>query len=97
MTTTETNKRDWAALEQKYYQGTFKRQPITLVRGEGTRVWDSDGRVLLDFVAGIAVNVLGHFHPAIIKAVQEPVKPLVHGSNLYYNIRPVEFVGVLGI
>ena len=43
MTTTETNKRDWAALEQKYYQGTFKRQPITLVRGEGTRVWDSDG------------------------------------------------------
>ena len=41
MTTTETNKRDWVALEHKYYQGTFKRQPLTLVRGEGTRVWDS--------------------------------------------------------
>src|SRR2546423_11873141 len=97
MTTTETNKRDWAALEQKYYQGTFKRQPITLVRGEGTRVWDSDGRVLLDFVAGIAVNVLGHCHPAIIKAVQEQVTQLVHVSNLYYNIRQIELAELLGI
>ena len=78
MTTTETNKRDWAALEQKYYQGAFKRQPITLVRGEGTRVWDSDGRVLLDFVAGIAVNVLGHCHPAIVQAVQHQVTQLPH-------------------
>lgn len=97
MTTTETNKRDWAALEQKYYQGTFKRQPITLVRGEGMRVWDSDGRVLLDFVAGIAVNVLGHCHPAIIKAVQEQVTQLVHVSNLYYNIRQIELAELLGI
>src|SRR5437016_12077155 len=96
MTTTETNKRDWAALEQKYYQGTFKRQPITLVRGEGTRVWDSDGRVLLDFVAGIAVNVLGHCHPAIIKAVQEQVTQLVHVSNLYYNTRQIELAEQLG-
>src|SRR5438270_10542258 len=97
MTTIETNKRDWAALEQKYYQGTFKRQPITLVHGEGTRVWDSDGRVLLDFVAGIAVNVLGHCHPALIKAVQEQVTQLVHVSNLYYNIRQIELAELLGI
>src|SRR5437762_1447780 len=96
MTTTETNKRDWAALEQKYYQGTFKRQPITLVRGEGTRVWDSEGKVLLDFVAGIAVNVLGHCHPAIIKAVQEQVTQLVHVSNLYYNTRQIELAELLG-
>lgn len=97
MTTTETNKRDWVALEHKYYQGTFKRQPLTIVRGEGTRVWDSDGKVLLDFVAGIAVNVLGHCHPAIIKAVQEQVMQLVHVSNLYYNTRQIELAELLGI
>lgn len=95
MTTTETNKRDWAALEHKYYQSTFKRQPLTLVRGEGTRVWDSDGKVYLDFVAGIAVNVLGHCHPAIIEAVQHQVTQLVHVSNLYYNMRQIELAELL--
>src|SRR6266581_1964758 len=97
MTTTETNKRDWVALEQKYYQGAFKRQPLTLVRGEGARVWDSDGKVLLDFVAGIAVNVLGHCHPAIVQAVQQQVTQLVHVSNLYYNTRQIELAELLGI
>ncbi|EFH89531.1 aspartate aminotransferase family protein [Ktedonobacter racemifer] len=90
MTTTELQKRDWAALEQKYYQGTFKRLPITLVRGQGARVWDSEGKEYIDFVAGIAVNILGHCHPAIIQAVQEQVTQLVHVSNLYYNIRQIE-------
>src|SRR5579859_2425677 len=97
MTTTELNQRDWVALEQKYYQGTFKRQPLTLVRGEGTRVWDSDGKVYLDFVAGIAVNVLGHCHPAIVQAVQHQVTQLVHVSNLYYNTRQIELAELLGI
>lgn len=97
MTTTELNKRDWAALEQKYYQGTFKRQPITLVRGAGARVWDSDGKEYLDFVAGIAVNVLGHCHPAVVEAVQHQVTELVHVSNLYYNMRQVELAEQLSI
>ncbi|GCE46912.1 acetylornithine aminotransferase/acetylornithine/N-succinyldiaminopimelate aminotransferase [Thermosporothrix hazakensis] len=90
MTTTGLEKRDWAALEQKYYQGTFKRQPITLVRGEGVRVWDTDGKSYIDFVAGIAVNVLGHCHPAIVQAVQEQVTQLIHVSNLFYNVRQIE-------
>ena len=89
--------RDWVALEKQYYQGTFKRQPLTLVRGEGTRVWDNDGKVYLDFVAGIAVNVLGHCHPAVIKAVQEQVTQLVHVSNLYYSTRQIELAELLGI
>lgn len=97
MAMTELNKRDWAALEQKYYQGTFKRQPITLVRGEGARVWDSDGKEYLDFVAGIAVNVLGHCHPAVVEAVQHQVTELVHVSNLYYNVRQVELAEQLSI
>jgi len=96
MTTTNISKRDWVALEHKYYQGTFKRQPVTFVRGQGTRVWDSDGKVYLDLVAGIAVNVLGHCHPAIVKAVQEQVTQLVHVSNLYYNTRQIELAEQLG-
>src|SRR6185312_7235622 len=94
---TELNKRDWVALEHKYYQGTFKRQPVTFVRGEGTRVWDTDGKVYLDFVAGIAVNVLGHCHPAIVQAVQHQVTQLVHVSNLYYNTRQIELAELLSI
>ncbi len=95
MTTTDVSKRDWAALEQQYYQGTFKRQPLTIVRGEGVRVWDSEGKVYLDFVAGIAVNVLGHCHPAIVEAVQHQVTQLVHVSNLYYNTRQIELAELL--
>jgi acetylornithine aminotransferase/acetylornithine/N-succinyldiaminopimelate aminotransferase len=98
MTTTELknkNQRDWIELEHKYYQGTFKRQPVAFVRGEGPRVWDSDGKVYLDFVAGIAVNVLGHCHPAIIKAVQHQVTQLIHVSNLYYNTRQIELAELL--
>lgn len=90
-----TNQRNWIELEHKYYQGTFRRQPVAFVRGEGTRVWDSDGKVYLDFVAGIAVNVLGHCHPAIIKAVQHQVTQLIHVSNLYYNTRQIELAELL--
>ena len=97
MTTTDTTKRDWVALEHQYYQSAFKRQPVTFVRGEGTRVWDSDGKGYLDLVAGIAVNVLGHCHPAIVKAVQEQVTKLVHVSNLYYNTRQIELAEQLGL
>ena len=97
MTTTETTSRDWVALEHRYYQGTFKRQPVTFVRGKGTRVWDSDGKSYLDLVAGIAVNVLGHCHPAIVEAVQQQVTQLVHVSNLYYNTRQIELAEQLGL
>ncbi|GAC1349500.1 MAG: acetylornithine transaminase [Ktedonobacteraceae bacterium] len=97
MTTTEVTKRDWMALEHKYYQGTFKRQPLTIVKGVGPHVWDSEGKVYLDFVAGIAVNVLGHCHPAIIEAVQQQVTQLVHVSNLYYNTRQIELAELLGM
>jgi len=101
MTTTDTTRgttsRDWVALEQRYYQGTFKRQPVTFVRGKGTRVWDSDGKSYLDLVAGIAVNVLGHCHPAIVEAVQQQVTQLVHVSNLYYNTRQIELAEQLGL
>ena len=97
MATAEVNKRDWVALEHKYFQATFKRQPVTFVRGQGSRVWDSEGNVYIDLVAGIAVNVLGHCHPAVIEAVQQQVTQLVHVSNLYYNTRQIELAEQLAL
>jgi acetylornithine/N-succinyldiaminopimelate aminotransferase len=82
-------KRDWIALEKKYYQGTFKRE-LVMERGEGARVWDADGKVYLDLVAGIATNVLGHAHPAVVKAIIAQATQLIHVSNLYINERQVE-------
>jgi acetylornithine/N-succinyldiaminopimelate aminotransferase len=81
--------RDWAALEKKYYQHTFKRE-LVMERGEGLRVWDANGKVYLDLVAGIATNVLGHIHPAVVRAIQEQATRLIHVSNLYINERQVE-------
>ncbi|WP_376795040.1 acetylornithine transaminase [Thermogemmatispora sp.] len=95
--TTPMLQRDWIALEQKYYQATFKRQPVTFVRGQGIRVWDTEGREYLDFVAGIAVNVLGHCHPAVVQAVQEQAAQLIHVSNLYYNTRQIELAEQLAL
>ena len=51
---------NWQDLEKKYYMQVFNRLPIVLVRGEGTRVWDENGKCYLDMVAGLAVNILGH-------------------------------------
>ena len=57
--------------------------PIAFVRGSGAEVWDAEGRRYLDFVAGIAVNALGHAHPAVVEAVTTQVRTLGHTSNLY--------------
>src|SRR5215470_5190013 len=88
-TAAKPESRDWAALEKKYYQHTFKRE-LVMERGEGLRVWDANGKVYLDLVAGIATNVLGHIHPAVVRAIQEQATRLIHVSNLYINERQVE-------
>src|SRR5574342_580194 len=61
------NNRDVAKLTEKYVAQTYTRYPIALVRGKGARVWDADGKEYLDFLAGIAVNSLGHCHPALAR------------------------------
>ncbi|WP_250279985.1 acetylornithine transaminase [Frankia sp. Cppng1_Ct_nod] len=63
----------------------YGRPPIALERGKGTRVWDADGREYLDLLAGVAVSVLGHCHPAVQAAVTEQIGRLGHVSNLYVN------------
>ncbi|MER5535971.1 acetylornithine transaminase [Streptomyces mirabilis] len=62
---------------------------LPLVRGEGTRLWDADGKEYLDFVGGIAVNALGHAHPAIVEAVSRQIASLSHVSNLFVAEPPV--------
>ncbi len=71
-------------LTQKYVANTYARFPIALVQGKGARVWDADGKQYIDFVAGIAVNGLGHNHPAIVRAIQRQAQTLIHVSNLYH-------------
>lgn len=72
-------------LFDRYVLPTYGRFPLTLARGEGTRVWDEDGREYLDFGAGIAVSSLGHAHPRIIEALTRQARTLTHTSNLYYT------------
>ncbi|MFE0679041.1 acetylornithine transaminase [Streptomyces sp. NPDC058867] len=62
---------------------------LPLVRGEGARLWDADGKEYLDFVGGIAVNALGHAHPAVVEAVSRQIASLGHVSNLFVAEPPV--------
>ncbi len=64
---------------------TYTRQKVVLVRGSGAKVWDSDGKEYLDFVAGIAVNNVGHCHHAVVEAIKRQAETLIHTSNLYYT------------
>jgi len=78
------NNRDIAALTDQYVARTYARSPMALVRGKGTKVWDADGKEYLDFLAGIAVNSLGHCHPAVVRAIRQQSQVLLHVSNLYH-------------
>jgi len=85
----------WQELERKYFMHTVERVPLTLVRGQGARVWDEDGREYLDFVGGWAVNSLGHCPPAVIEAVSEQVQTLVQASNQFYTVPQIRLAELL--
>lgn len=93
---TDIKNREAAAIVQ-----TYSRQDVLLVRGSGAHVWDSDGREYLDFVAGIAVNSVGHCHPKVVGAVKAQAERLIHTSNLYYTENQVllaeELKGLTGM
>jgi acetylornithine/N-succinyldiaminopimelate aminotransferase len=79
----------------RYLMQTYARQPISIVRGRGSRVFDLEGREYVDFVAGVAVNVLGHGHPDLIAAIQKQSQHLLHASNLYYTEPQVKLAEAL--
>jgi acetylornithine/N-succinyldiaminopimelate aminotransferase len=86
---------NWPELERKYYMQTIVRVPVTLVKGEGARVWDDKGREYLDFVCGLAVNCLGHCHPVVANAVAEQARTLMQTSNWYYTIPQIRLAELL--
>ena len=85
----------WTELESKYYMQVARRQPMVLVRGKGTRVWDEDDKEYLDFTAGWAVNTLGHCHPALVEAVEEQARTLIQTSNQFYSVPQVKLAQLL--
>jgi acetylornithine/N-succinyldiaminopimelate aminotransferase len=82
-------------LADKYLFPTYKRPPFVLVKGEGCRVWDENGKEYLDFVGGIAVCALGHSSALVTQALEEQSRTLVHVSNLYYTRPQVELARLL--
>lgn len=79
------NTKEIMDLDKKYVMHTYGRQPLALVKGEGSVVWDVEGKSYIDCVAGIAVNNVGHANPKVSEAISNQSKKLIHISNLYYS------------
>jgi acetylornithine/N-succinyldiaminopimelate aminotransferase len=82
-------------LSDKHLMTFAKRYPVALVRGEGTRVWDSDGKEYLDFTGGIAVTALGHCHPKVVGTLREQAATLLHVSNLFHIPQQAQLAALL--
>ncbi len=85
-------------MEAKYIINTYNRKEgrtLCLVKGEGCRVWDEQGKAYLDFVGGLAVNILGHCHPQVVEALSAQARLLIHTSNLYYTRPQAELARML--
>jgi len=85
----------WIELESQVYMPVAKRTPVVLVRGQGCRVWDDEGKSYLDLVGGWAVNTLGHSSPVIVDALTEQASQLVHTSNQFYTVPQLELAELL--
>jgi predicted acetylornithine/succinylornithine family transaminase len=78
------------ASERAHVMQTYKRGPLVLSHGQGMSVWDTDGKEYLDFMAGIAVDALGHSDPGLVAVISAQASKLIHTSNLYYTIPQVQ-------
>ena len=81
--------------EARVFMRAGKRQPVTLLRGEGVRVWDDAGRAYLDFTAGFAVDSLGHCPPVVVETLAKQAVTLVQISNAFYSVPQVELAELL--
>ena len=86
---------DWKEVESKYYMFVVRRQPVVIVKGDGTRVWDADGKEYLDFTSGWAVNNAGHANAAIADAISEQARTLLQTSNQFYTIPQLQLAEIL--
>ncbi len=90
-----TENAHWADRARKVLTPNYSQQPIALVRGEGTRLFDADGNAYYDFLGGVAVDVLGHCHPALVRALEEQARAVWHVSNHFYIPRQIELAEAL--
>ncbi|MFC1984395.1 aspartate aminotransferase family protein [Chloroflexota bacterium] len=86
---------NWQEIEHQYFMHTANRVPVTLVRGEGARVWDDEGKEYLDFVAGWAVDSLGHCHPVVADTAAEQAHTLIQTSNQFYTVPQLRLAELL--
>jgi len=86
---------DWRQLEARYFMTTAKRLPVTVVRGQGTRLWDEEGKEYLDFLTGPSTVSLGHCHPVLVDALIEQAKALIHVTGTIYSIPQVKLAQLL--
>jgi acetylornithine/N-succinyldiaminopimelate aminotransferase len=89
------NSQQWIEKSDNYVMKNYGRYPIVAVKGKGCRVWDADGKEYLDFLAGIAVNNLGHCHPRIVEALRKQAGEMIHCSNLYHIPPQIELAELL--
>lgn len=90
-----TTAAQWIDRGEKHVATTYGRYPLVAVRGEGCRLWDADGKSYLDFLAGVAVNNLGHCHPKVVAALQKQAATLLHCSNYYHIPNQIELAELL--
>jgi acetylornithine/N-succinyldiaminopimelate aminotransferase len=86
---------NWREVESRVFMTTGRRMPVVLVRGEGTRVWDDEGKAYLDFFGGPAVHALGHCHPVVVEAIEKQARTLIHLSNAVYSVPQLQLAQVL--
>ena len=86
---------DWKEIESRYYIYVTRRQPVVIVRGDGTKVWDDNGKEYLDFTAGWAVNNIGHSNPVVADAIAEQARTLLQTSNQFYTIPQIQLAEIL--
>ena len=86
---------DWKDVESKYYMFVVRRQPVVIVKGDGTKVWDVDGKEYLDFTSGWAVNNAGHANKAIADAISEQARTLLQTSNQFYSVPQLQLAEIL--
>jgi acetylornithine/N-succinyldiaminopimelate aminotransferase len=86
---------DWREKEARYFLRAGRRMDLLAVRGEGTKLWDADGREYLDFFGGPATISLGHSHPVIVDALTDQARQLIHVSNQFYSLPQLQLAELL--
>ncbi len=76
---------EWLVKDQRYMMSTYNRLPIAIEKGEGNRLFDTDGKSYLDLFTGLAVNILGHSHPKVVQTIKEQGEKFLHISNVFLN------------